>query len=59
MIDVIISQIVVIALVILFVISFTLFIRRLLVNSTEKVNQLRQIEKKLDQLIELMEKQNK
>jgi len=40
----------------LFVISFTLFIRRLLINSSIKSNQSVEIEKKLDKIIELLEK---
>lgn len=44
-----------IGLVLLFVISFTLFVRRLLVNSAVKNNQLKEIGKKLDRIIEHME----
>lgn len=50
----IIYQIIVWGLIILFVISFTLFIRRLLLNQQAQKNQLKEIEKKLDKLIRLM-----
>ncbi|MFJ5772105.1 DUF4083 domain-containing protein [Psychrobacillus sp. NPDC093180] len=41
-------------LIILFVVSFTLFIRRLLLNQQAQKNQLQEIEKKLDKLMKLM-----
>lgn len=52
-------QFVFLGLIVLFVFSFTLFIRRLLLNSKEKNRQLNQIEKKLDKIIELLEKDKK
>ncbi len=48
-----------IGLIVLFVVSFTLFIRRLLINSSTKNVQSDQIEKKLDKIIELLEKDKK
>ncbi|MDP5274104.1 DUF4083 family protein [Chengkuizengella axinellae] len=45
-------------LIILFVVSFVLFIRKLLVNSSAKVVHNAEISKKLDRIIELLEKQN-
>ncbi|MGW5887727.1 DUF4083 domain-containing protein [Priestia megaterium] len=47
--------IVIIGLIALFVVSFTLFIRRLLINSSIKSNRSIEIEKKLDKIIELLE----
>ncbi|MFY2253025.1 DUF4083 family protein [Priestia megaterium] len=47
--------IIVIGLIALFVVSFTLFIRRLLINSSIKSSRLIEIEKKLDKVIELLE----
>ncbi|WP_093269479.1 DUF4083 domain-containing protein [Psychrobacillus sp. OK032] len=47
-------QIIVLGLIILFVVSFTLFIRRLLLNQQAKKTQLNEIEKKLDKIMELM-----
>lgn len=47
-------QIIVLGLIIFFVVSFTLFIRRLLLNQQAKKNQLNEIEKKLDKIMELM-----
>ena len=46
-------------LIILFVISFTFFIRRLLLNSTIKRKQINDLDKKLDRIIELLEKDGK
>ncbi|WP_240903665.1 DUF4083 domain-containing protein [Chengkuizengella sediminis] len=46
-------------LIILFVVSFVLFIRRLLINSSTKVTHNAEISKKLDRVIELLEKQEK
>jgi len=51
-------QIVVFGLIILGSISFTLFIRRLLVNASYKNQRLNNIEQKLDTIIEKMEKEN-
>jgi hypothetical protein len=47
---------IIIGLIALFVVSFTLFIRRQLINSFVKSNQSVEIEKKLDKIIELLEK---
>lgn len=47
---------IVLGLIILFVISFTLFIRRLLTNSSARVNEANEDAKKLDRLIEQNEK---
>ncbi|WP_244950510.1 DUF4083 family protein [Psychrobacillus lasiicapitis] len=47
-------QIIVWGLIILFVISFTLFIRRLLLNQQAQKIQLKEIEMKLDKLMKLM-----
>ena len=49
-------QIIVLGLIVLFVVSFTLFIRRLLLNQQAKKHQLNELEKKLDKIIELMDK---
>ncbi|WP_397538670.1 DUF4083 domain-containing protein [Rummeliibacillus pycnus] len=49
-------QIIVLGLIVLFVVSFTLFIRRLLLNQKAKRNQVNELEMKLDKIIELMEK---
>ncbi len=49
-------QFIFLGLIVLFAISFTLFIRRLLLNSKEKTSQVNGIEKKLDKIIELLEK---
>ncbi|WP_419465917.1 DUF4083 domain-containing protein [Bacillus spongiae] len=46
---------IVIGLIVLFVFSFTLYIRRLKVNSSVKNNQIVEIEKKLDKIIDLLE----
>lgn len=47
--------IIIIGLIALFVVSFTLFIRRLLINSSIKSSRSIEIEKKLDKVIELLE----
>ncbi|WP_062051078.1 DUF4083 domain-containing protein [Bacillus sp. JCM 19034] len=52
----VIYQIVAFGLMVLFIVSFTLFIRRLLLNSAEKNNQLKEIGRKLDKIIEILEK---
>jgi len=49
-------QVIVLGLIILFVVSFTLFIRKLLLNQQAKKHQLNELEKKLDKIIELMDK---
>lgn len=49
-------QLVVFGLILLGSISFTLFIRRLLVNASYKNQRLYNIEQKLDEIIEKMEK---
>jgi len=43
----------------LFVISFSLFMRRLLINSSLKTKHSIEIDKKLDKIIELLEKDKK
>ena len=48
-------QVIVLGLIVLFVVSFTLFIRRLLLNKQAKNHQLNEIEKKMDKIIELMD----
>ncbi|WP_099355155.1 DUF4083 family protein [Fredinandcohnia onubensis] len=47
---------IVIILVVLFVVSFTLFIRKILIKSSIKRNQSVEIEKKLDKIIDLLER---
>ncbi|MGW9103394.1 DUF4083 domain-containing protein, partial [Priestia megaterium] len=47
--------VIIVGLIALFVISFTLFIRRLLINSSIKSNHSIEINKKLDKIIELLE----
>lgn len=54
----VIYQLVFIGFIVIFVVSFTLFIRRLLINSSVKNNQLSELEKKLDKIIEILEKDN-
>ncbi|WP_184248461.1 DUF4083 domain-containing protein [Gracilibacillus halotolerans] len=49
---------VVYVLILLFVISFALFIRRLSINSATRNRQTSQIDAKLDRIIELLEKDN-
>ncbi|KHF39281.1 DUF4083 domain-containing protein [Halalkalibacter okhensis] len=49
-------QLVSFGLIALMIISLALFIRRLLANSTEKHNQQKELGKKLDRIIEIMEK---
>ncbi|AST90030.1 MULTISPECIES: DUF4083 family protein [Sutcliffiella] len=48
--------IIVFALILLFVISFSMFIRRILINSSIRANNSNAIAKKLDKLIEQNEK---
>ncbi|MCM3122831.1 DUF4083 family protein [Mesobacillus sp. AQ2] len=50
---------IVIVLIILFVVSFTLFIRRIIINTSSKSTQTNEIEKKIDKIIDLLEKNNK
>lgn len=45
-------SIIVILLIVLFFISFALFIRRLIINSSVKANNLSDLEEKMDRLIE-------
>lgn len=52
----IIYQAVVLGLVVLFIVSFSLFIRRLLATQQTRKNQLDRLEKKLDRIIELIDK---
>lgn len=49
-------QIIVLGLIVLFVVSFSLFIRRILLNQQAKKHQLNELEKKLDKIIELLDK---
>ncbi|MCZ8537159.1 DUF4083 domain-containing protein [Paenisporosarcina quisquiliarum] len=46
---------VIIGLSVIFVLSFTFFIRRILINSTVKKTRLLEIDKKLDKIIDLLE----
>ncbi|GAE36009.1 DUF4083 domain-containing protein [Halalkalibacter akibai] len=55
----IIYQLLSFGLIILFVVSFTLFIRRLLLNSKEKNSQLKEIGNKLDKIIDQIENDKK
>lgn len=55
----IIYQIIFLALIVLCVISFTLFIRRLLINSASKNTQAEELGEKLDKIIEILERNNK
>ena len=50
---------IIISLLLLGAISFTLFIRRLLINTKANVSTSDDINKKLDRIIELLEKQSK
>lgn len=45
-----------IGLIVLLIVSFTLFIRRILINSSKKNQQLEEIEKSLKKITELLEK---
>ncbi|MEK3981506.1 DUF4083 domain-containing protein [Psychrobacillus sp. FSL K6-2836] len=49
-------QVIVLGLIVLFVVSFSLFIRRMLLNQQAKMHQLNELEKKLDKIIKLMDK---
>lgn len=49
-------QVIVLGLIVLFVVSFSLFIRRMLLNQQAKMRQLNELEKKLDKIIKLMDK---
>lgn len=55
----VIFQGVVLGLIVLFFVSFAFFVRRLLLNSTDKNTQLHDIERKLDKIIELLESNKK
>lgn len=55
----IIYQIILLALIVLGVISFTLFIRRLLINSAVKNTHAKELGEKLDKIIEILERNNK
>ena len=59
MIENFIYYIIVFGLIALSVISFTLFIRKLLVNSTAKIYELKEIGKKLEEIIEILKSDNK
>lgn len=52
-------QVIVFGLPILFVLSFTLFIRKLLMNQQANKHQLNQLEMKIDKIIDLMESTKK
>lgn len=47
---------IIVGLLALFAVSFTLFIRRLLINSSVTSNQTTEIAKKLDKIIDLLER---
>ena len=49
-------QVIVLGLIVLSVVSFSLFIRRMLLNQQTKKHQLNELEKKSDKIIELMDK---
>lgn len=49
-------QFIVLGLIVLFVVSFSLFIRRMLLNQQAKMHQLNELEKKMDKILELMDK---
>lgn len=49
-------QVIVLGLIVLFLVSFSLFIRRMLLNQQAKMRQLNELEKKLDKIIKLMDK---
>ncbi|MED4063076.1 DUF4083 domain-containing protein [Priestia megaterium] len=51
--------VIVIGLIALFIVSFSLFMRRLLINSSLKTKHSSEIDKKLDKIIELLEKDKK
>ncbi|WP_394542877.1 DUF4083 domain-containing protein [Priestia aryabhattai] len=51
--------VIVIGLIALFVVSFSLFIRRVLINFSLKTKHSIEIDKKLDKIIELLEKDKK
>jgi hypothetical protein len=55
----IVSFCIILGLLALLAVSFTLFIRRLLINSSVKSNQTNEIAKKLDKIIELLEQGKK
>ncbi|CEG26184.1 DUF4083 domain-containing protein [Bacillus sp. B-jedd] len=46
-------------LILLGILSFTLFIRRLLINTSSRVQLMRETDQKLDRIIELLEQQAK
>lgn len=52
-------SILLIALIILFFVSFTMFIRRLIRNENQKAGEMERIEQKLDYIIELLDKKRK
>jgi hypothetical protein len=51
--------IVLLAVLIIGILSFTLFIKRLLINTTMRNNHSKEIELKLDRIIDLLEKDSK
>ncbi|MFC5985987.1 DUF4083 family protein [Marinicrinis lubricantis] len=53
----VIASVLVIALTVVFIVSFALFIRRIILHASSKKEYLATISRKLDRIIELMEKQ--
>ncbi|QFT88000.1 hypothetical protein FIU87_04960 [Bacillus sp. THAF10] len=51
-------QLFVFGLIILFVVSFTFFIRRLLINASVRNQQLKEMNEKLDRLVKQVEKKS-
>ncbi|SDI79990.1 DUF4083 domain-containing protein [Alteribacillus bidgolensis] len=49
-------SVVILMLIILFAVSFTLFVRRLIINLNRKYRSSNKVEEKLDRIIELLEK---
>lgn len=51
-------MVLIILLVILFFVSLTLFVRRLTINQSSRVDEMAKIEQKLDKIIELLEQKD-
>lgn len=51
-------MVLIILLVILFFVSLTLFVRRLTINQSSRVDEMAKIEQKLDKVIELLEQKD-
>lgn len=51
-------MVLIILLVILFFVSLTLFVRRVTINQSSRVDEMAKIEQKLDKIIELLEQNN-